>query len=100
VLLNPIIGRFGSGPAFDLTDRLSQPLPPTLIIHGTADRVSPIAGVERFAAKAKSAGSPDVRVIEYPQRGHGFWNFQGGRNPDFGTTEAQIAGFFDRIGWK
>ncbi|MCB1226452.1 MAG: alpha/beta hydrolase [Verrucomicrobiales bacterium] len=55
--------------------RAIQPgLPPTLIIHGTADRVVPSAGSYEFARKS-SRKKNQCRLIEFEGQGHGFFNF-------------------------
>ncbi|MCB1087108.1 MAG: alpha/beta hydrolase, partial [Verrucomicrobiae bacterium] len=39
---------------------LTTPLPPTLILHGEADRIIPIDSVKAFVEKAKGLGSPSI----------------------------------------
>lgn len=73
------------------TDRLVGPLPefesvyverspithaaalriPTLMLHGDADPVVPIAQMHAFAAAAR-AGGADISTVEFPDEGHGW----------------------------
>ncbi|HNU51503.1 MAG TPA: alpha/beta hydrolase [Verrucomicrobiota bacterium] len=46
-------------------------LPPTLILHGDADRLVPLQQAESFVAKAKAAGAT-VRLDVKPGAGHGW----------------------------
>jgi acetyl esterase/lipase len=50
-------------------------LPPTLIIHGDADRDVPIQQSESFVARAKTAGAPQVELIVRPGKGHGWGDY-------------------------
>jgi acetyl esterase/lipase len=43
--------------------------PPTLLLHGTADRTVYPRNSERLAAKLEAAGAP-VRLVLYPNLGH------------------------------
>jgi acetyl esterase/lipase len=45
---------------------------PVLIIHGSADEVLPLAGVERFVSAMKDAGN-DIELRVFPGGGHGFF---------------------------
>lgn len=47
-------------------------LPPTIIFHGTADKLVPFATVEAFCAKAQAAGRV-CRLERYPGYGHSFY---------------------------
>ncbi len=57
---------------------LREGLPPMLILHGEGDTVVPIDLVRDFAARAGELGN-DVRLITYPEVGHGFFNYNGSR---------------------
>ncbi len=60
-------------------------LPPTLIMHGTADRVVPFSGSSDYARKA--ARKKNIcRLIEFEGAGHGFFNF----NVSFERYEATL----------
>lgn len=86
VLYNPVldVGPHGYGHALasrgvaDATvispmQRLTADLPPTLIIHGTADRVVPLAQVRSFRERALALGSA-CSLVERAGAGHGFFN--------------------------
>ena len=61
----------------EVLDRGEQvELPPTLVIHGTADETVPIAHAERFTASYKAAGG-DVRLERFEGQPHGFANEPG-----------------------
>jgi acetyl esterase/lipase len=51
---------------------LSSNLPPTLIIHGDADKLVPIYQAEIFAKKAKEVGAPPVKLIVREGKEHGW----------------------------
>lgn len=58
-------------------------LPPTLILHGTADKAVPFQQAESFAKAMKEAGNV-CEVEAFDGRGHGFFNnpgFRKGANP-------------------
>ncbi len=46
-------------------------LPPTLILHGSADEIVPIQSSEGFCARAEAAGR-SCRLVAYPGLHHGF----------------------------
>ena len=48
-------------------------LPPTLILHGTADTSVPFAAMEASRERAAAAGAGD-QLVGYPGREHGFFN--------------------------
>ena len=60
-------------------------LPPTLIMHGTADRVVPVSGSKDYARKATRKKNL-CRLIEFEGAGHGFFNF----NVSFERYEATL----------
>jgi acetyl esterase/lipase len=69
-------------PIYFITDKL----PPTLIVHGDADKLVPIQQAETFVAKAKEAGAT-AKLIAHPGGGHGW--------PTQGTYLADMADWFD-----
>ncbi len=109
VLFNPgvnlVDGRDGEGPlAFRMKvsplHLLEQSkLPPTLIMHGTSDKVSPFEQVQAFKNKATSLGNADVTLIPYTGRGHGFFRKDRRDGEDFESTMKTTAEFFKRLGW-
>ena len=66
---------------------VTNKLPPTLIIHGDADKDVPIQQSESFAAAAQKVGAPTVQIIVRPGKGHG-WG-------DFWRSEEDITAFAD-----
>jgi acetyl esterase/lipase len=65
---------------------VSSNMPPTLIIHGDADKLVPIQQAEGFVAKAKEAGVPAKLVVK-PGRQHGW--------PDLAQDLPALADWFD-----
>jgi acetyl esterase/lipase len=49
-------------------------LPPTLVFHGTADRVVPFTGVKRFCRKMRWKRNR-CQLVPFEGQGHGFFNF-------------------------
>ncbi len=54
---------------------LTKRLPPTLIIHGDADKDVPLQQSESFVQAARSAGAANVELIVRPGKGHGWGDF-------------------------
>jgi acetyl esterase/lipase len=52
----------------------TQPRVPTLLVHGTADGLVPVAQSQRLAAHRESLGLP-TRLVLYPDAPHGFFHF-------------------------
>jgi len=52
-------------------DHVSAGAPPTLVIHGSADKVTPLAGSERFVAAMRAAGNT-ARLETLDGKGHAF----------------------------
>jgi len=97
ILLNPVLGLYNGGPPEILAKHLTRPLPPTLIVHGTADSVVPVSVVQSFVAEARAAGSTRIELILYPNRKHGFWNGTADTNPDFPAVSHQISDFLNSM---
>ncbi len=86
VLFNPILDTSKKGFGMDrfrspaeaktanLIRAIAPGLPPTLIMHGTADRVVPFDGSYEFARKS-SRKKNYCKLIEFEGQGHGFFNF-------------------------
>lgn len=100
ILLNAILTRYSDGPAIDLSKGIHGALPPTLMLHGSADQTAPFALAQNFATAAKAAGTPRVQLVVYPGRSHAFWNFRRGANPDFDTATGHIVDFLVGLGWS
>jgi acetyl esterase len=108
-LMNPMLdldGQEGLGSSAARWRELSplhqlgtQPLPPTLIFQGTADRVVPHAQAEVFRARALALGARDVRLELFEDRPHGFFNANRGERRDFDSTLAGMKAMLQRLGW-
>lgn len=104
VLFNPVLDLQSRSRRFGLDLRsvspmelVDQRLPPTLILQGTADRVAPVRGARRFVEKAERAGAGPVKLVEYADRQHGFFNK--GANGDLQSTLHEVVQFLRGLGW-
>ena len=70
---------------------VTKQLPPTLIIHGDADKDVPLQQSESFVQTARSTGAADVELIVRPGKGHGWGDFW--RSPEDVTA---FCDWFDR----
>ncbi len=59
---------------FDLEHRIGEIQAPTLVVHGTGDRLIPCANAEKIASRI-----PDSRLLTLPDAGHLFWDMDEGR---------------------
>jgi len=66
-------------------------LPPTIELHGEADRNVPVATGDAFVALARAVGAP-VEQVRYPGKGHGF-DFAD-NDPDMIDAIIRVARFF------
>jgi acetyl esterase/lipase len=73
-------------------------LPPTLILHGTADRSVPYADVERFCTGARARGLT-CELIGYGGAGHGFFNLRIEEGRWYRETVAAMDAFLTRHGY-
>jgi acetyl esterase/lipase len=62
-------------------------LPPTLIIHGDADKLAPIQQAELFVQRAQALGVRHVKLVPRPGKDHGW--------PDIGQDLVILADWFD-----
>lgn len=72
--------------------------PPTIIFHGTNDSSVPFQQAILFAEEMKKNGNY-CEVIPYEGRGHGFFNYDKGNNPDFLSTMENTVKFLTSIGY-
>lgn len=56
-----------------LSKRIERKLPPTLILHGTEDRLIPFEDVSEFAQKLEKMKAP-CKLVEFEGRDHSFFN--------------------------
>jgi acetyl esterase/lipase len=90
VLFNPVVdtGKKGygqeklNGREFELSPvhHITKNVPPTLIMHGKADKVVPYENVKRFQNVMKQEGNECI-LKGYKKQGHGFFNYN--RKPRF-----------------
>jgi len=104
VLFNPVLDR--SLLAERVGERASEiapaehvrkGLPPTIIFHGTADRVVDFGAVEQFQKKMAEAGNR-CELVGYEGRDHGFFNYARGAR-DFGDTLRRADRFLASLGF-
>lgn len=55
-------------------DNVRPGLPPTLLLHGTGDTVTPFPGAKLFTERMKSAGN-DIQLITHKDGRHGYFIF-------------------------
>jgi acetyl esterase/lipase len=91
--------RFGCPPeAISPTHHVRTELPPTLILHGTADTTVPLASVAVFRERMVAAGNR-CELVTYQDQGHGFFNF-GRRDPRIAfETLTEADRFFVSLQW-
>jgi len=96
VLFNPVIDTTDKGYGSEKFTQETQTdlspchhvragLPPTYIVHGTADRTVPFENVERFDRLMRKAGNV-CKLVAFEGRRHGFFNvpgFKKGTQEDF-----------------
>ena len=73
-------------------------LPPTLILHGTADTTVPFRTVELFAQAYQKAGGR-CQLIGYPNQGHGFFNYGRPNNQYYKVTLEAMETFLADLGY-
>lgn len=106
ILFNPALDLTGGAEASAGRDLKSvspidllggRSLPPTLILQGDADRLTPIETARRFVEKAEKNGATDVELIAFPGRRHGFFNNE--NDGDLEATTVDAERFLERLGW-
>ena len=68
-------GRPELGRAISPIYHVTSSLPPTVLIHGDADKVVPLQQAVSFAERAEAVGGSPVRVIVRAGKGHGWGDF-------------------------
>jgi acetyl esterase/lipase len=68
-------GRESVGKDISPINFVTPKLPPTLIIHGDADKVVPLQQSESFVERAKAVGASPVKLIVRAGKGHGWGDF-------------------------
>jgi acetyl esterase/lipase len=87
--------RFGEEwKTYSPVEYVSKSMPPTIILHGNADKQVPIATVENFKAKCDSVGAK-CELDVYPGQGHAFTK----KEPYRSLTMNKLIHFLVGIGW-
>lgn len=76
---------------------LKPGLPPTLILHGSADTTVPIDAIKAFSDKAIRNGDR-CELITFQGRGHGFFNHKRNKE-DFQAALDKVDTFFTSLNW-
>jgi acetyl esterase/lipase len=72
----PIFADRFSGHASELSPvhHVKSGMPPTIVFHGTEDKVVPFESVERFTRLMTAAGNP-CELVPFPGKAHGFYHY-------------------------
>ena len=107
ILFNPVLDtgpdgfareRVGKdGIAISPLHHVSRTTPPTLLLHGTADRTVPFAQAAAFRA-AMAALDRRCELLPYEGRNHGFFNAARSER-DFVTSTRAMDRFLATLGW-
>jgi acetyl esterase len=73
---------------------LRTELPPTLIMHGTADQIVPFETVKSYCERAVSLAN-DCVLVPYADANHAFFN----KPPYYQPTLARMLAFLRELGW-
>jgi len=73
-------------------------LPPTLVLHGTEDDIVPYPLSTLFCTLMNEAGN-DCRLITFPGKGHGFFNYRPGNIPSFRRAILETDRFLTDLGY-
>lgn len=79
-------------------DNVSSGAPPTIIFHGTADDNVPFHQATRFCEEMKKYAN-HCEVVPFEGLGHGFFNYNNGKNPAFFATMESTVKFLTSIGY-
>ena len=80
------------------THNVTKAVPPTIVLHGRADKTVPYADAEGFA-KAMAAAGARCELVGYDGQGHGFFNFGRGGNDNFIATVEAADRFLASLGF-
>lgn len=85
ILFNPVLDNSPAGYGYERignTYRQFSPLhnirqgaPPTIIFHGGKDELVPMETIRFFCSSLNRLGT-NCRLVEYPEAGHGFFNYE------------------------
>lgn len=112
VLYNPVLDTtekgYGASKMREDKEELSpchlvqEGIAPTLVLHGTADKIVPYENAERFTALMKAAKN-DCTLVSVPDAGHGFFNNltfrKNNKQEDYDQGIKATEEFFRRLGF-
>ncbi len=94
-----LVARFaGHAKQLSPVHHVRKGVPPTLILHGTADTTVPFAQAEAFADAMEAAGNR-CEVVPYEGQGHGFFNASKGGAKFFLATLVEADTFLASLGY-
>ncbi len=79
--------------------QMRSALPPTLILHGTADPIIPITSAMDFVEKAERLGSPRIELVPFKGMTHEFYHHGLNGNRGFNDTLAEVERFLRSLDW-
>lgn len=79
--------------------QMQEPLPPTIIFHGTSDAIVPFRTSEALVTRAKELGSQSITLIPYRGRGHEFHLAGAASRREFKKSLSEIEEFLRSLGW-
>jgi acetyl esterase/lipase len=77
---------------------VDRTFPPTLMLHGTHDKVIPYAQTVAFRDKVNAMGG-NVKLVTFEGRGHGFFNKGKGQPGDWERSSNEMIAFLHGLGW-
>ena len=76
-----VVMRFGeNAQALNPLDNITIDLPPTLIMQGDQDEITPLSDAQEFMKRCQTKARHQPKLIVYDQEGHGFFNWFDGKN--------------------
>jgi acetyl esterase len=108
VLFNPVVDTVsdpriaaliqGDGKVISPIHHIKKGLPPSIIFHGTKDKVIPFKDVERFAIKMKELGN-SCELVAFERNGHAFFNYGNYKNKPYKETIRSADKFLSALGY-
>ena len=108
LLFNPVLdngpGEFGHRRVGDRVTEFSPAhnvapgAPPAILFLGSADKLVPVATLERFCSALRAAGNR-AELHVYPDQPHGFFNFDRDDSRHFALTVRAADAFLASLGW-
>lgn len=108
VLFNPAVDatlamfadRFvGRAPEISPVHHIKSGVPPTIIFHGTADKIVPYENVDRFTRLMTAAGNR-CKLVPFPGKEHGFYHYGDGTGSEsYHATIAATDLFLSKLGF-